>query len=94
MGLVVLYKWDSIMAFDQWHEQAIEENGLPKSGTNAATGETSIDAVITDRLVQPIEYNGFVYAEIDDTSAEFASQLLGSVSNDELPKPVLDWLES
>jgi hypothetical protein len=84
------YKWESQGDFDAWHNNVIESLGLPRAGTNLATGEEQLNAQWTTSYTALIQIANDDYRALveSDKAITFAVGL-GELS--EAP-PLPDWL--
>ncbi len=64
------YEWDSLQAFDLWHEAKIEELNLPEPSVNQATGEIDVTVQRTEAYTTPHEVEGKIIAIVEDEHAE------------------------
>jgi hypothetical protein len=64
------YEWDSLEAFNAWHEALKQSLGYPLISTNQATGLPDPDAQITENYTSAIEVEGKFIALVGSDYAE------------------------
>jgi hypothetical protein len=64
------YEWDSLEAFNVWHEALKQSLGYPLISTNQATGLPDPDAQITENYTSAIEVQGKFIALVEENYAE------------------------
>jgi hypothetical protein len=77
------YSWQTEEAFDQWHQTVITGLGLPKIGTNLASGSQEPDKQQTEIYTNVIECGSSDFrAFVETVIAETYSVGLGELSNE------------
>jgi hypothetical protein len=79
------YLWSTLAAFNEWHEAAKLELGLPRPGVNQATGEVDQDAEWTLVCAAGVETENGVVAFLSDDVAAAAPDFLGTPTNSPYP---------
>jgi len=75
-GLLMLYQWADLDAFDPWHADACAALGIPHPGRNAATGELDEAAQWTTAYTSPVTTEAGVLAVVEpDVAALFPDGL-------------------
>lgn len=83
-------RWDSLAAFEDWHEAVKRALGLPKPGFNAATGAVDTSAPWTTDYTQPVAVStDDVRALVEAEVSELVPYGIG-VASDPPPEPVSD----
>jgi hypothetical protein len=77
------YKWDSLEAFDAWHNSLMVELGYPLISVNQATGLPDPTAQGTETYTQGYEVEGKIIAVVD---LEYANELTPTDLRREKPK--------
>ncbi|HAC91969.1 MAG TPA: hypothetical protein DCF63_15290 [Planctomycetaceae bacterium] len=64
------YEWESLEAFNVWHESIKVELGYPKPSINQATGEVDESAQWSVEYTDAIELDGKVIAVVESDKSE------------------------
>lgn len=66
----MFYVWNSLAAFNAWHDALCQKLGYPIYPTNQATGEIDLQAQPTTAYTSAYEINGVFVAVIEDAYAD------------------------
>lgn len=74
----MMYKWQTVEAFDAWHETVKEALGIPYPNVNSKTGEIDENATWTTAYTNLREDdNGVKFAKVEEEIAAQYSEGLG-----------------
>jgi hypothetical protein len=62
----MFYQWDTIEAFNAWHDALCNKLGYPIYPINSATGEIDLQAQPTTAYTAPYEVDGLFVAVVED----------------------------
>lgn len=66
----MFYQWNTIEAFNAWHDALCQQLGYPIYPINQATGEIDLDAQPTVSYTAAYEIDGLLVAIVEDKYAE------------------------